>query len=81
MLFTQWNMEDALEVRYEEGLEDGELLALIKLVVRKYQKGKVAPIIAEELEVPLDTVDKICEAIKIAETDDVQVIYKQLQKL
>lgn len=78
MLFTQWNMEDALEVRYEEGLEDGELLALIKLVVRKYQKGKVAPIIAEELEVPLDTVDKICEAIKIAETDDVQVIYEQL---
>lgn len=81
MLFTQWNMEDALEVRYEEGLEDGELLALIKLVVRKYQKGKVAPIIAEELEVPFDTVDKICEAIKIAETDDVQVIYEQLQKL
>lgn len=24
MLFTQWNMDDALEVRYEEGFEDGE---------------------------------------------------------
>ncbi len=27
------------------------------------------------------TVEKICEAIKIAETDDVQVIYEQLQKV
>ena len=44
MLFTQWNLENALEVRYEEGFEDGsekgELIALIKLVIRKYQKGK-----------------------------------------
>jgi len=23
MLMTEWKMEDALEVRYEEGLEDG----------------------------------------------------------
>ena len=81
MLFTQWNMEDALEVRYEEGLEDGELLALIKLVFRKYQKGKEAPIIAEELEVPLETVEKICEVIKAAGTDDVQAIYEQMQKV
>ncbi len=78
MLFTQWNLEDALEVRYEEGLEDGELIALIKLVIRKYQKGKEVSTIAEELEVPLETVEKICEAIKTAETDDVQVIYEQL---
>lgn len=32
MLFTEFNMEDALEVRYEEGVEDGELLKLIQLV-------------------------------------------------
>ncbi len=81
MLFTQWNMEDALEVRYEEGLEDGELLALIKLVFRKYQKGKEAPIIAEELEISPETVEKICEVIKTSGTDDVQVIYEQIQKM
>jgi len=23
MLFTEWNLDDALEVRYEEGVEDG----------------------------------------------------------
>jgi predicted transposase/invertase (TIGR01784 family) len=23
MLFTEWNLEDAIAVRYEEGLEDG----------------------------------------------------------
>lgn len=85
LLFTQWNMEDALEVRYEEGFEDGfedgELFALVKLVNRKYQKGKEAPIIAEELEVPLETVEKICEVIKAAGTDDVQAIYEQMQKV
>lgn len=85
MLFTQWNMEDALVVRYEEGFEDGvekgETIAMIKLVIRMCQKGKEAPVIAEELEVPLSTVAKICEAIKITETDDVQVIYEQLQKI
>lgn len=30
MLFTQFNMEDALEVRYEEGFEDGEQQGLTK---------------------------------------------------
>ena len=36
MLFTEWNLDDALEVRYEEGNEDGreeksnEILDLIK---------------------------------------------------
>jgi len=24
MLFTEWNLEDAMAVRYEEGLEDGK---------------------------------------------------------
>lgn len=85
MLFTQWNMEDALEVRYEEGFEDGmekgETIAMIKLIIRMCQKGKDAPSIAEELEVPLETVVKICEAIKIADTDDAQVIYEKLQKI
>ncbi len=85
MLFIQWNLEDALEVRYEEGFEDGvekgETIAMIKLVIRMCQKGKESSVIAEELQVPWETVEKICEAIKTAETNDVQVIYDQLQKL
>jgi len=36
MLFTEWNLDDALAVRYEEGVEDGiekgreELFALLE---------------------------------------------------
>ncbi len=80
MLFTQFNMEDALEVRYEEGVEDGEMLKLIRQVSKKLQKGKSQPRIAEELEETSETVEKICQAIKDANTDDVNVIYERLQK-
>ena len=85
MLFTQWNMEDALEVRYEEGFEDGfedgELFALVKLVNRKYQKGKDTSAIAVELEVPLETVEKICEAIRETHTEDTKIICKYLKDM
>ena len=81
MLFTQWNLEDALEVRYEEGLEDGELRKTIKLVNRKYHKGKSEATIAEELEESPEMVEKICKAIQTANTDDVNVIYEKFQKM
>ena len=68
MLFTEFNMEDALEVRYEEGFEDGvekgELLMLIQQVSRKMQKGKTAKAIASELEEDALLIDKLCAAIK-----------------
>lgn len=54
MIFTEFNMEDALEVRYEEGFEDGmekgELVKLIQQVCRKLQKGKTSEAITSELE-------------------------------
>ncbi|MBP3486887.1 MAG: hypothetical protein J6K53_00670 [Roseburia sp.] len=64
MLFTEFNMEDALEVRYEEGVEDGELLKLIQLVCRKLKKGKSAETIASELEEDTLLIDKICAAVE-----------------
>lgn len=86
MLFTQWNLEDALEVRYEEGLEDGaekgEMMILIKQVCRKLQKGKVQEDIAEDLEEELDSVAKICRAVEeCGNTTDLERIYEIYQKL
>ena len=85
MLFTQWNFEDALEVRYEEGLEDGEekgeLIALIKQIVRKRQKGKSEAVIAEELETDLEVVEKICRIINSLDTDNINTIYENYKKL
>ncbi len=39
MLFTQFNMDDALEVRYEEGLEDGIERGMERGMERGLQRG------------------------------------------
>lgn len=80
MLFTQFNMEDALAVRYEEGVEDGvdkgNTLKLIQQIYRKLQKDKPINIIAEELEESPDIVEKICTAIEKCGSDsDIEKIY------
>ena len=84
MLFTQFNMEDALEVRYEEGLEDGiekgRLLTLIQQVYRKQQKGKSPTVIAEEVEEEFVLVERICKAIEICGVDDMDKVYKKVQE-
>lgn len=64
MLYTQFNMEDALEVRYEEGMEQGRLQMLTEKVCRKLQKGKTPAVIAEELEEELSLIETICAASK-----------------
>lgn len=81
MLFTEFNMEDALEVRYEEGFEDGmekgELVKLIQQVCRKLQKGKTSEAIASELEEDALLIDKICTAI---EKSDPEAAPEQIYK-
>ncbi len=79
MLFTQFNMDDALEVRYEEGVEDGmergltqgleqgrtqgERRLLVHLVCGKLQKGESVERIAEDLLADEAQIRRICEAI------------------
>lgn len=88
MLFTQFNMEDALDANYKEGFEDGELkgelkgelLKLIQLTSRKLQKGKSPETIAEELEEDSVLISQICTAIQQCGTDaDETRIYDSLQ--
>ena len=72
MLFTQFNLDDAMEVRYEEGVEDGiekgiergELLKLIQQVQRKQQKGLSIEDIAADLEEEQSLIEKISAAIE-----------------
>ena len=72
MLFTQFNLDDAMEVRYEEGVEDGiekgiergELLKLIQQVQRKQQKGLSIEDIAADLEEEPSLIAKISAAIE-----------------
>lgn len=82
MLFTQFNMEDALEVRYEEGFEDGQVLKLVDLVCRKLQKGKTAESIAEELDEPVQIIENIVSAVnKCDKNADILTIYKAFQEI
>lgn len=86
MIFTQFNLEDAMEVRYEEGFEDGaekgDMLRLIRMVARKLQKGKEPSVIAQELDEEQDIIDKICKAIELSGTDsDIDKIYEELNNL
>ncbi len=78
MIFTQFNMDDALEVRYEEGIETGEVLKIIRQISKKLQKGKSISQIADEVEESQEMVERISRAIEAAATDDVEEIYKKL---
>lgn len=89
MLFTQFNLEDAKKIWYEEAFEDGEATGrsqgenrkLIEQVQRKLRKKKTPEIIAEELEEPLENVERICEAVeKCGLEADPQEIYDEMQK-
>lgn len=83
MLFTQFNMDDALEVSYEEGFEDGrtegENHKLIQLVCRLLQRGKEASVIAEELEEEQDVVKKIAQTAEKIGFNDIEQVYKALK--
>ncbi len=64
MLFTQFNMEDALEVNYEEGFEDGAMHKLIRQVCKKLEKGMSPAEIADMLEEDIDLISKICSVVQ-----------------
>lgn len=90
MLFTQFNLEDAKKIWYEEAFEDGEEsgriqgkhITLIEQVQRKLRKGKTLEIIAEELEEPLENVERVCTVVLQCGLDaDPQDIYGELQKM
>ncbi|MGL5436241.1 MAG: hypothetical protein ACRDBO_12715, partial [Lachnospiraceae bacterium] len=61
MLFTEFKMEDALEVRFEEGVEAGIEQAKKDLIEKKLAKGKSLEIIAEELEEEVEVIRTILE--------------------
>lgn len=92
MLFTQFNLEDAKKIWYEEAFEDGEErglitgrsqggnIKLIDMVCQKLRKRKTLKTIAEELEEPLENVERICAAVEKCglEADAIE-IYEQMQ--
>lgn len=63
----------------QQGIEQGEDTKLIDLVQRKLRKGKTPGVIAEELDEPLDNVERICSAVLQCGLDvDPQNIYDKM---
>lgn len=91
MIFTQFDMDDALKYNYEEGVEDGveigkeigkeigELRKLVNQVFKKLAKGKCQEQIAEELEEEIEIIAEICAMAKI-HGEDVEKICDVLGK-
>ena len=92
MLYTQFNMDDALEVRYEEGLEEGleqgikqglsqgERRLLIRQVCGKLRRGESPEKIAEDLLADREEIDWICEAYTKYGQDET-VLFDKLDKV
>ena len=86
MLYTQFNMDDALEVRYEEGLEEGlergisqgERRLLIRQVCGKLRRGESPEKIAEDLLADREEIDRICQLCKECGSDE-EAIFKKLK--
>lgn len=59
LLFTEFNMDDALAVRFEKGVEEGQHKSMADLIGKKLAKGKSLDQIADELETNIDTIQQI----------------------
>ena len=87
MLFTQFNMDDALAVRYAEGLEDGieqgreqgECRLLVHLVCGKLQRGESPEKIAVDLLADEEEIARICEAYAVCGPEESAVL-RQVSK-
>lgn len=75
-------MRDSTELGEETGRIQGKHITLIELVQRKMRKGKTLEIIADELEEPLENVERVCTVVLQCGLDaDPQDIYDELQKM
>lgn len=82
MLFTEFNMEDALEVRYEEGFADGKARGEVKAIhaIRKKLEKDMSPEeISDMLELEISYIHRIKELCETySEETDLQIAERYL---
>lgn len=59
-----------------EGREEGGEIKMIQLIQKKLQKGRTAQEIAEDLEEPLENVERIRDAVERCGSEDAERIYE-----
>ena len=77
----KYAQEVAEERGEKRGISRGEILKIIKITVKKVQKGYTMEAVAEDLEESVDTLRPIYEAVEKAAPDyDAEKIYESLDK-
>ena len=59
MLLTEWNWDDALAVRYEEGIEDGWEKSREEIARKLKVRGRPLVEIIEDTGLPADVIEKL----------------------
>ena len=75
-----FNMCEAIQEMYDDGVKDGMEKKLIELISKKLKKGISVKEIADMLEEDVATVQKICDVIQSCDIDTIDNIYKQLHE-
>ena len=68
-------LEEGIEKGIEKGMEKGLAVKLIRQTYKKYVKNYTIEEVADMLEEDTETIGKVYEAIKAADTDDTDKIY------
>lgn len=81
MCITEYDEKETMDLFYRDGMEEGELKALLRLVCRKLRKGKSVLQIADEMEEDSARVQKICDALaEFAPEYDEEMVFSAIQK-
>ena len=59
MLALEWNLDDAKQAWFEDGLEQGEIFRAEKIAVKMLRKGKPIMEIHELTELPLQRIREL----------------------
>ena len=64
MLALEWNMDDALQARYEDGRDDGISEGIEKIALKMIQLGKPLEDIIQITDLPIEKIKKLADKIK-----------------
>ena len=59
MLYTEWNWDDALAVRYEEGIEEGQEAAKINIARNLLAKGSTVEFVSDITGLDIETIQNL----------------------
>ena len=66
MLVLEWNMDDALQARFEDGRDQGEIRRAEKIAIKMLDKNRPFDEIQEFTDLPLQRIKDLAESKRMA---------------